>query len=90
MKIDYIRNLFTDVEDEESVLGVINCDSFLHYRIAGLCAEFIGENKTRADDLNTQAMGALERVTGIEAKGKQQIGTRHRPFRATWKSRGLW
>lgn len=90
LKIDYIKTLFTTVADQNSIIGVINCDSFLHFRTGGLCAEFIGENKARADSLNSQAYAALERVFGIDNKGKQQIATRHRPFRAGFKSRGSW
>jgi hypothetical protein len=90
LKLDYIRTLFTSVVDQNSTIGMINCDSFLHYRIAALCAEFTGENMTRAQSLNQQAQSALDRLVGIDSKGKQQISTRHRPFRATFKSRGLW
>jgi hypothetical protein len=49
---------------------------------------FIGENETRAGILETQAEKAMERLTGINNKGKQQIMTRHRPFRAAYKARG--
>lgn len=90
IKLDYIKTLFADVTDQNSILKVINCDSFLHYKTAALCAEFIGENPTRAQSLNGAAYEALDRLTGIDNKGKQAIFTRRRPFRAGWKSRGLW
>jgi hypothetical protein len=90
LKIDYIRTLFTAVTDQNSIIGVINAESFLHFRTAALIAQFIMENKARADELNGNALLAIDRVTGIESKAKQAITTRHRPFRAGFKSRGLW
>lgn len=90
VKIDYIQQLFGNVTQSTSPIGVINSDSYLHFRTAALCAEFIGENKSRADELNVEAEKSLDRMTGIESKAKQSISTRHRPFRSSWKSRGLW
>lgn len=87
IKMDYIRNLFTPVTDEDDEINVLNSASFLEYRTAGLCAEFIGENKTRADDLNAFASLAMDRVVGIGTKGRQSIITRHRPFRSAYKRR---
>lgn len=87
LKLDYIKALFTATIDENTVIDVNNADSFLIYRNAGLCAQFIGENKERADDLNAQAELARDRIVGIDNKGKQQIMTRRRPFRAGWKHR---
>lgn len=90
IKLDYIKSLFTDVVDENTVIGVINCDVFLIYRTAGLCAEFIGENKERADSLNVQAEMSKDKILGIDAKSKQAIMTRRRPFRVGYKNRGIW
>jgi hypothetical protein len=87
IKMEYTRNLFTPVVDENSPIGVINAQTFLQYRTAALCAEFIGENKTRADDLNAFAALAIGRATGIGTKGRQAIVTRRRPFRASYKRR---
>lgn len=87
IKIDYVKSLLPAVIDQNTTIGVINSDLFLTFRTAGLCAEFIGENKTRADELNGHAQLALDRVIGIENKGKQSIFTRHRPFRSAYKSR---
>jgi hypothetical protein len=90
LKIDYIKQLFPIYPTQNSIIGVINSESFLFYRTAALCAEFVGENKTRADELNAKAESALDRSFGIESKARQSIATRHRPFRAGWKSRGMW
>src|SRR5215204_5864065 len=48
IKIDYVRELFQSVVDENSSLNVINAATFLQYRTAALCAEFIERNLTSA------------------------------------------
>ncbi len=90
LKINYIKNLFGMFEDENSIIGVINSDSYLQYRTAALCAEFVGENPGRATSLNLQAKEAFDTLIGIDNKGRQAISTRRRPFRASWKNRGIW
>lgn len=89
VKIDYIKSLFTilDIDDITDENEVRNTSSFIQFRTAGLCAEFIGENKTRGDSLTGNAGAALERSLGISVKGKQTIFTRRRPFRAAFKRR---
>lgn len=89
LKINYVRALFTLVTDETSQINVINAASFLQYRTAALCAEFIGENKTRSDELNVFASLALDRALGIGAKGRQATVTRRRPFRSNYKRRSF-
>jgi len=88
IQLRYIRQAISQAADDASVIGAINARSYLAYKTASLCAMYIGENETRAGILATEAERALERLTGINNKGKQQIMTRHRPFRAGWKSRG--
>lgn len=85
IKMDYIRNLFTPVINDESTINIINAESFLEYRTAALCAQFIGENKTRADDLNGFASLAIDRAIGIGTKGRQVMVTRRLPFRSNYK-----
>jgi len=89
LKLNYIKSLF--VELTSSMLGqqntILNTDSFIQYRVAGLAAEFIDENVTRADKLNGFAVMGLERSLGISIKGKQSIAVRRRPFRAAFKRR---
>lgn len=92
LKIDYVASVFpTDL-----AIGSINTDypiknikSYLAYKTAGLCAFYIGENKTRSDELNGLAQLALDRSLGISTKSRQSILTRRRPFRAGFKSRGM-
>jgi hypothetical protein len=85
IKIDYIKQLFQDITDENSQINVINAQSFLQFRTAGLLAEFIERNLTSATAQNSYATGALDRAIGIGAKGKQNIVTRRRPFRSGYK-----
>lgn len=91
VKIDYIRALFLTVADETTQINVINAQTFLEFRTAGLLAEFIERNITSANSLNAQALLAMDRALGIGAKGKQSIQTRRLPFRTGWKRRsGGW
>jgi hypothetical protein len=90
IKIDYIQQLFPDAGatvDENTQINVVNCQTFLEYRTASLCAEFIERNKLSSDALNAYASLALDRATGISAKSKQTIMTRRRPFRSGYKRR---
>lgn len=89
IKLNYIYEI-TNIVDQNSVISVPNGQSFLSFRLAALCAQFIMENKERADDLNVDAKLALDRMTGVESKGKQAIFTRKRPFRASYKKRTNW
>lgn len=88
-KIDYIRTLFaTPLIDQAQKIGIINAKPFLYYRTASLCALFIGENESRASELNGFAVTSLDRITGINVKGKQGIVARRKPFMSSYKSRG--
>ena len=87
VKLDYIRSLFVPFVDEDDEVSVVNAASFLEYRLAGLLAQFMGENPTRAQELNNFAGLALDRALGIGAKGRQAINTRRRPFRSGYKRR---
>lgn len=87
LKIDYIKSLFVLLTDEEDEIGVVNSESFLQYRTAGLLAEFVGEDPNRAQSMNQFASLALDRSIGINTKGMQAHTVRRRPFRASYKSR---
>ena len=88
IQLRYISQAISLATNEASIIGTINARSYLSYKTAAFCSMFIGENETRAGVLEAQAEKALERITGINNKGKQQIMTRHRPFRAAYKARG--
>jgi hypothetical protein len=80
-------NLNPNIEPQQTV-GAMNSRSYLSYKTAAYAAQFIGENTERAAILDGKAEAALERMESINNKGKQQIMTRHRPFRSGWKARG--
>ena len=88
VQLRYVGKTIAQAANELSVIGAINSRSYLSYKTAALCAQFIGENESRAAVLNAEAERASERMTGISNKGKQQMMTRHRPFRASYKSYG--
>jgi hypothetical protein len=88
VQLKYVRQAIGQATDETTVIGTINARSYLSYKTASLCSMFIGENETRAQVLDAQADKAMERLTGISNKGKQQVMTRHRPFRLSYKARG--
>lgn len=88
IKIDYIKQLFTPLVDENSQINLINAKSFLQYRGAALLAEFIERNLTSANSLSANALLSIDRARGIAVKGKQAINTRRRPFRNAYKRRG--
>ena len=90
LKLDYIASLFPTSYDQTTSISIINTKSFLAYRTAALCAEFIGENPTRAQSLNQDAVLAMDRALAIPTKGRQSIAVRRRPFRASYRSRQVW
>lgn len=87
--IEYLGSIFKNIADSTDEIPDVKGKVFLEYRTAGLCAEFIGENKTRADALNNDAGLALARALGIATKGRQSIFTRRRPFMAGWRARKI-
>jgi hypothetical protein len=92
LKIDYVASIFATPLTVASIateLGVKNATSYLKYKTAALCAKYIGENPTRSDELNMLAIQGMDRALGISTKGRQAILTRRRPFRASYKSRGM-
>jgi len=88
IQLTYVRQGVPYVASELSMINMINSRSFLAFKTAALCARYIGENESRAQQLDGEADDALERTTTISNKGRQQIMTRHRPFRAGYKMRG--
>lgn len=87
IKIDYIGKLFPNNITTETLIGIINARSFLQYKTAALCSQFIGENPTRAQELNNFAEMSRDRAIGIGVKSKQSFPVRRRPFMAAYKRR---
>jgi hypothetical protein len=90
IKIDYIRQLFTPVVDQSSIINIVNAASFLEFETAAFAAEFVERNEATAAALSTKAVTALDRATGIGVKGKQSITVRRRPFRSGYKRRSYF
>jgi hypothetical protein len=92
LKIDYIGSLFNTpivIKDIDVNLPFTNVKTYLEYKTAALCAMFMAENPERATALDSLAGTALTRALGIPIKGMQSIITRRRPFRSSFKRRGV-
>lgn len=88
IQLKYVRQAISLATNDTTVIGTINARSYLAFKTAALCSQFIGENETRAQMLEVKAEEAIERMTGISNKGRQEVVTRHRPFRSGYKMRG--
>lgn len=92
LKIDYIASLFNTpilIKDIDVNLPFTNVKTYLEYKTGALCAMFIAENESRALALDSLTGTALSRALGIPVKGMQSIVTRRRPFRQSFKQRGV-
>lgn len=92
LKLDYISSIFKTpikIKDIDVNINAINIETYLDYKTAALCAFFIAENETRSNKLDGLAIPALERALGIPIKGMQTVVTRRRPFRRSYKQRGV-
>lgn len=88
LKLDYLRQRYANtVSDTTTAIDVMNSRTFLEFKTASLCARFIGENPTRADELNNEAEKGLWRLLDLSIKGKQDVATRRKPFMAGYKMR---
>ncbi len=92
LKIDYTGSIFNTpilIKDINVNLPFTNIKTYLEYKTTALCAMFIAENETRAGALDSLAGTALNRALGIPIKGMQSVVTRRRPFRHSFKHRGV-
>jgi hypothetical protein len=87
VKIDYIRNILPNVEDEDDDIKVFNSTNYLGFKTASFAARFIGENPGRAASLDGEAEVAFSEVLGIAAGGAQSITTRRRPYMMGYRNR---
>lgn len=89
VKIDYIARAISNVSSTTGAdtITTFNAKSFLAYRTASLCAEYIDADEARASALAKDAVAALDRTLNISIKGRQAIATRRRPFMAAYKLR---
>jgi hypothetical protein len=84
IRINYIRTVLTPVTASTDVITLFNSQTFLAFRTAALCAQFIGENKERADELNNFAINAANRFIDINSKGDRDF-VRRKPFMTVFK-----
>ena len=88
IKIDYVGNTLSQPVDTNSSILIFNSISFLYFRTAALAANFIGENKSRSDELNMEALNCIETMENIGIKQQQNNPIRRRPFMAAYRTRG--
>jgi hypothetical protein len=72
-----------DITTAGDTIAINNAQPYMVNRVAALAARFRGNNKTRADALDVMAGIALSKLMGVNAKAKQGVRTRRRPFRIT-------
>jgi hypothetical protein len=92
LKIDYTASMFNTpilIKDVNVNLPFVGVKTYLEYKTGAICAMFIAENESRAQALDSLAGTALTRALGIPIKGMQSIVTRRRPFRHSFKHRGV-
>jgi len=92
LKLDYTAMIFNTpilIKDINVNLPYTNIKTYLEYKTAALCSMFIAENESRAMALDALTGTALSRALGISIKGMQSIVTRRRPFRFSYKHRGV-
>lgn len=90
IKLQYIASSIPEIISPDTLVTVINSETFLAYRTAALASQFRGENSSRAESLNFNAQLAIDRLLTISVKARQGIFVRRRPFRAGFKARGGW
>jgi len=90
IKIDYIGSLFPKYVRSDTILPVQNAQGYLSYKTAELMSDMIEHNDARAQSNGGRALMALDRISGITIKSKQQIMARRKPFRAAYKRVSSW
>lgn len=88
IKIDYISQNIGEINDANTLILVYNSCAFLWFRTAALAAFYIGENKTRSDELNSEAGRCLDLMMNIGIKSQQSMPVRRQPFMSTYRQRG--
>jgi hypothetical protein len=92
LKIDYTASMFNtpiQIKDINVNLPFTNIKTYLEYKTGAICAQYIAENESRAMSLDSLANQALIRALAIPIRGMQSVVTRRRPFRHSFKHRGV-
>jgi hypothetical protein len=77
--IKYIKSLPT-ISNESTELGLRGALLYLAYKTAAEAAEDIGQNRTKAERLESKAQVELNKFINIRVKGQQGHPVRRRPY----------
>jgi len=80
LRIRYYR-LITDIVGSNSPIELTHALNYLAYHTAALASEHIGQNRTKAIDLESQAIQKLQKLMKKEVKQTHGKPTRRRPFK---------
>jgi hypothetical protein len=80
LRIRYVKSL-SPLSGAGSFIGIMNSKSALAARTAALGARYIGENPTRADELDSETGRALDRLIVTAIRQSQGLPTRRRRTR---------
>lgn len=80
IRIRYYR-LITQIAGENSNIELTHAMNYLSYHTAALAAEHVGQNRTKAIDLEGQAIQKLNKLLKKEVKQNQTKPVRRLPFR---------
>jgi hypothetical protein len=82
IRIRYLKQL-SALTGDSSILLITNSVTFLAARAAGLVARYVGENNSRADDLDQDAQDRLEALIRLNVRMNQATPTRRQRY---WRS----
>ena len=80
VRVRYYR-LMTAIVGNNTPIELTHALNYLSYHTAALAAEHIGQNRTKAIDLEAQAVVKLNKLLKKEVKQNQARPARRRPFR---------
>lgn len=80
VRIRYVKSL-SPFSGTGSFIGITNAKLVLASRTAALAARYIGENPTRADELDTETVRALDRLIVTAIRQNQGLPARRRRTR---------
>ena len=80
LRVRYYR-LVTSIVGPNSSIELTHALNYLAYHTAALASEHIGQNRTKAIDLESEAIRKLNKLLKKEVKQSQGNPTRRRPFK---------
>lgn len=79
VKVHYYKSA-TAINSESSSVSILNSTEYLAFKTAALCAKYIGENPSRAAELEAEAREALSILLNIDVKSRQGFGVRMKAY----------